>query len=83
MVLIMRPDRSTVEWGFETEGPSTPMRLGIKPTSLQPGDEVTVTANPMRDGRPAGSLISVTTADGKVFSTHRSGKPAPARSSSP
>jgi len=67
MVIALRPDGSTVEWGFETEGPSTLMRAGIKPKSFRPGDKVTVTANPMRDGRPAGSLISVTMADGTVY----------------
>jgi hypothetical protein len=67
MVIAPRPDGSTVEWGFETEGPSTLMRAGIKAKSFRPGDKVTVTANPMRDGRPAGSLISVTTADGAVY----------------
>jgi hypothetical protein len=70
MVMVVSANGSTVEWGFETEGPSTLMRAGIKPKSFRPGDELTVTANPMRDGRPAGSLISVTTADGTVYTVH-------------
>ena len=69
MVIVVRPNGSMVEWSFETEGPSTLMRAGIKPKAFQTGDEVTVTANPMRDGRPAGSLISVTKADGTVYRT--------------
>jgi hypothetical protein len=54
-------------WGFEAEGPSALMRAGIKHNALQPGDLVTVTARPLRDGRPAGALVSVTKADGTVL----------------
>jgi Family of unknown function (DUF6152) len=54
-------------WGFEAEGPSTLMRAGIKRNSLQPGDAVTVTARPLRDGRPAGAWVSVTKTDGTVL----------------
>jgi Family of unknown function (DUF6152) len=66
LLVVRRPDGVTVEWSFETEGPSSLMRAGIKPKSFQPGDEVTVTANPMRDGRLAGALLAVKTADGIV-----------------
>jgi Family of unknown function (DUF6152) len=54
-------------WGFEAEGPSALMRAGIKKNSLQPGDLVTVTARPLRDGRPAGAWVSVTKTDGTVL----------------
>ena len=74
-VLVTGPDGKTVEWGFESEGPSTLMRAGIRPKSFQPGDKVTVVAFPMRDGRPAGALISATKADGTVYSTRRGGPP--------
>jgi hypothetical protein len=43
------------------------MRAGIKNNALQPGDLGTVTARPLRDGRPAGALVSVTKADGTVL----------------
>ncbi len=70
------PDGKVAEWGFEAEGPSTLMRAGIKAKTFKPGDKVTVVGNPMRDGRPAGALISVTTEDGKVISP-RGGPPVP------
>lgn len=66
-VMIVSPDGKVVQWGFESEGPSTLLRAGIKAKTFRPGDEVTVIANPMRDGRPAGSLISATKADGTVY----------------
>jgi hypothetical protein len=72
-VLVVSPDGKTVEWGFETEGPSTLLRVGIKLKTFQPGDKVTVVAHPMRDGRPAGSWVSATKADGTVYNL----RPAP------
>ena len=57
-------------WGFEAEGPSALMRAGIKNNALQPGDLVTVTARPRRDGRLAGAWVSVTKADGTVLAPH-------------
>lgn len=72
-VLVAGPDGKTVEWGFETEGPSTLLRVGIKLKTFQPGDKVTIVAHPMRDGRPAGAWISATKADGTVYNL----RPAP------
>ena len=74
IVMATGPDGKQTEWGFESEGPSTLLRAGIKHSSLTPGDKVTAQAFPMRDGRPAGSLISVTKADGEVL-TFRAGRP--------
>ncbi len=75
-VLVVGRDGKTVEWGFETEGPSTLLRLGIKAKTFQPGDKVTIVASPMRDGRPAGAWISATKADGTVFRLRPGPKPA-------
>ena len=57
-------------WAFEAEGPSTLLRSGIRKSTFMPGDKVTVKCHPMRDGRPAGSMLSVRKADGTVFSPH-------------
>ena len=76
-VLVVGADGKATEWGFESEGPSTLLRVGIKARTFTPGDKVTVVAVPMRDGRPAGALISATKADGTVFNT-RPGGPPPA-----
>ena len=75
-VLVMSPDGKTVEWGFETEGPSTLLRVGIKLKTFQPGDKVTIVAHPMRDGRPAGAWVSATKADGTVYNLRPSPKVA-------
>jgi hypothetical protein len=80
-VMVTGPDGKTTEWGFEAEGPSTLLRAGIKATTFQPGDKVTIQANPMKDGRPAGALISATKADGTVIRP-RPGGPPPAAAKS-
>ncbi len=74
LILVPGADGKVVEWGFESEGPSTLLRNGVKHSSLLPGEKVTATAFPMRDGRPAGALISITKADGSVVS-FRGGPP--------
>ena len=74
-VLVTGPDGKTVEWGFETEGPSTLLRAGVKARTFRPGDKVTVVANPMRDGRPAGAWISATAANGTVYYLRPGGSP--------
>ena len=77
IVVVPGADGQTVEWGFESEGPSTLLRNGVKRSSIPLGEKVTVHAYPMRDGRPAGSLISVVKADGTTIS-FRGGGPPPA-----
>jgi hypothetical protein len=67
-IMVVGADGKAVEWGFEAEGPSTLLRAGIKAKSLLPGEKVTVVCHPMKDGRTAGSLMSVTKADGTVLS---------------
>jgi hypothetical protein len=70
IVLIPGADGEATAWGFESEGPSTLVRAGIKAKTFQPGDKVSVLANPLKDGRPGGLLISVTTGDGTTFTAH-------------
>lgn len=67
-IVVVGADGKPVEWGFESEGPSTLLRAGIKAKSFMPGEKVTVSCHPMKDGRTAGSLLSVTKADGTVLS---------------
>ncbi|MGH8258965.1 MAG: DUF6152 family protein [Steroidobacteraceae bacterium] len=75
-VMVLEPNGTAVQWGFESEGPSSLLRAGITAKTFRPGDRVTVVASPMRDGRPAGSLISATKADGTVYRLFSGPKPA-------
>jgi hypothetical protein len=67
LVDVTNEDGSVTTWGFEAEGPSTLMRAGIRRSDFSPGTEVTITGNPMRDGRPAAAWIIATRGDGKEF----------------
>ncbi|MGH8141351.1 MAG: DUF6152 family protein [Steroidobacteraceae bacterium] len=58
-------------WAVEMNGPNNLIREGWKRTTLKPGDKVTVTVVPLRDGQPGGSYLGIILADGKAL-----GKPA-------
>jgi hypothetical protein len=45
--------------------PGNLVREGWKRTTIKPGDQVTVVVHPLRDGKPGGSYVSITLADGK------------------
>jgi Family of unknown function (DUF6152) len=55
------------EWGAESGSPNMMVRSGWKKSLLKPGDKVIVTVNPLRDGGPNGSLVTITLADGTVL----------------
>ena len=65
LVDVTNEDGLVTTWGFEAEGPSTLMRAGIRKSDLAPGTEITITGNPMRDGRPAALWIIATRGDGR------------------
>jgi len=68
-VQVVDKTGQTVDWGFEAEGPSTLLRAGIKVSLLKPGEKISVKGHPLKDGRPAAILVSVTKADGSVLSS--------------
>jgi hypothetical protein len=51
-------------WGFEMASPSLLRGRGVSPATFRPGDEITVTGAPLRDGRTAGSLVCAIREDG-------------------
>jgi hypothetical protein len=58
---------NTAEWSIETGSPSSLVRQGWKPKMLKPGDPITITTHPLRDGQLGGSLVSVIFPDGTKF----------------
>jgi hypothetical protein len=66
-ITVTNEDQTTTDWGFEAEGPSTLFRNGIRKNDLKPGDRVTVTGRPMRDGRPAAAWVNAVKEDGRVL----------------
>jgi hypothetical protein len=68
LVDVKGTDGKVTTWGFEAEGPSTLLRAGIRLRDFTPGTPVTMTGNPMRDGRPAAAwLKAVRLTDKKEF----------------
>jgi hypothetical protein len=67
LVDVKNDDGTVTTWGFEAEGPSTLTRAGIRKSDFAPGTAITITGNPMRDGRPAAAWIKATRGDGKQF----------------
>ncbi len=55
---------ASVEYSIELGSPNTMSRKGWRRTTFKPGDKVTVTMNPMRDGSPGGALVSAIDAQG-------------------
>ena len=56
-----------VSWAIEMSNISNMQTRGIYLSTFKPGDVVTVTINPLRDGRLGGNYTSVTAADGKTY----------------
>nr|PZN68911.1 MAG: hypothetical protein DIU62_03590 [Pseudomonadota bacterium] len=63
-VEVTGPDGKTEIWAIEMNTPQNLVRNGWKRTTIKPGDEVEVVVRPLRDGKPGGSYISITLADG-------------------
>ena len=59
---------NVVHWNFECQPPSILINAGWTKNSLKPGDQVTITARPTRNGAPIGIVSKVTLADGRELS---------------
>lgn len=60
-------DGKLVHWSIEMNSPNNLTRQGWKSSLLKSGDKVTVTLNPLRDGKKGGLFVAITLADGKVI----------------
>jgi len=69
-IFVEQKDESgkVVKWGFEGKVPNQLIRLGITPSVLKPGVEVTVTGHPARDAsQNFCEVLEVTLPDGKII----------------
>ena len=62
-------DGKPVRWVVETSNPPDMVNRGWSKGSFKPGDEVTVTVRPVKSGKPVGSVVQVTLANGTTLST--------------
>jgi hypothetical protein len=73
VLAVTDPAGNTIEEVLEANGPGYLARQGWKRESVVPGDKITATVHPMRDGTPGGDLVDVTLPSGKVLSTEITG----------
>ena len=70
---VQGSDGTTVHWVAETSNPPDMINMGWSKQSFKPGDQVTVTVEPVKNGRPVGRVMEVALPDGKTL--HATGKP--------
>jgi len=56
-----------VHWVAEASNPPDMVNHGWSKQSLKPGDQVTVTVEPVRNGKPLGRVMQIVLPDGKSF----------------
>jgi hypothetical protein len=81
-VEVVGADGKVVTWTVEMTAPSYLVRAGWKATTVKPGDEVSVTVRPLKNGDPGGLFVSVKLADGRTL-TERPIAAAPAAPANP
>ena len=60
-------DGQVVHWIAEGQAPNVIMPVGYRRDSFKFGDQVTVTVEPVKNGRPLGRLLRVVLADGSTL----------------
>jgi hypothetical protein len=70
-ISVTQKDGTVEDWSFEGGSVGRLNRVGWSGDMLMPGDNISVTFNPRRDGAPGGLFRAVTTADGIHRSTTR------------
>jgi hypothetical protein len=71
-LLVKTEGGSEVEWSIEMTSPEHLARVGWRPGTLKPGDQVSLAIHPMRDGTAGGQYVSGTGPGGPLV-----GSPAP------
>jgi hypothetical protein len=74
-VEVTTPEGQTQLWFIEMNGVSNLVHEGWKRSSMKVGDKVTVTVNPLRDGRPGGWYLAVKLANGTKLGSADAGPP--------
>lgn len=64
MLDVKDENGEVTHWTLESQSPAVMYPSGYRKNSFKPGDEVTVTANSAKNGKPIGRIIEATTADG-------------------
>jgi len=68
-------DGQVVQWVAEGQAPNVIFPAGYRRDSFKPGDQVTVSVEPVKNGRPMGRILQAVLADGKALG--RASSPPP------
>jgi hypothetical protein len=66
-LVVPKADGTSTEWTIEFNGVHYILRQGWRMNTMKPGDKVVVLCHPLRNGRPGGTILSVTLPNGKVM----------------
>ena len=64
---VTQDNGEVVQWVAEAQAPNSIFPAGYRKNSFKPGDSVTVTVNPVTNGRPYGRIASAVLADGTTL----------------
>jgi hypothetical protein len=60
-------DGQVVQWTAETQPPASIFPVGYRRDSFKAGDQVSITVEPFKDGRPYGRIVGAVLGDGKIL----------------
>ncbi len=64
-LVVKGDDGKATEWSLEMGAPMYLYAAGWRPGTLKNGTEISVSINPLKDGKPGGVVLTASTADGK------------------
>lgn len=82
-IMVADDKGGETEWSIEGGAPGMMTRAGWKSSTLKPGDKVSLAMHPLKSGKPSGSLVSVTTPDGRVLGPGAGQVPPPPTDAAP
>jgi hypothetical protein len=74
---VMGEDGQPVTWVAEGQAPNVIFPVGYRKDSFKAGDKVTMTVEPVKNGRPLGRIIQAILADGTTLGVASSAGAAP------
>ena len=76
---VVGDDGKVVRWIAEGQAPNVVYPVGYRKDSFNFGDQVTVTVEPVKNGRPMGRILGAVLADGTVLGVANSSGAPPVR----
>lgn len=70
-VVSMEPNGKAVTWAFEAGSTGQLAARGWKASSLKPGDKITISFHPLKDGSHGGQVLTVVLPNGSSLSQGR------------